>query len=91
MTCFSSKWILSHSTWYKSRRSGQGDADIIQEHPKMLIKMLEVVYGKPPDFCQIKRDSGGVPTPLLRSFLGIATSDDPEPKRKILPFQRKAY
>src|SRR5476649_262262 len=22
MTCFSSKWILSHSTWYKSRRSG---------------------------------------------------------------------
>src|ERR1035438_9506301 len=23
MTRFSSKWILSHSTWYKSRRSGQ--------------------------------------------------------------------
>ncbi|MGA2859140.1 MAG: hypothetical protein ABSE40_19905, partial [Candidatus Sulfotelmatobacter sp.] len=22
MTCFSSKWILSHSTWYKFRRSG---------------------------------------------------------------------
>jgi len=21
MTCFSSKWILSHSTWYKNRRS----------------------------------------------------------------------
>jgi len=26
MTCFSSKWILSHSTWYKFRRSGHGDA-----------------------------------------------------------------
>jgi hypothetical protein len=25
MTCFSSKWILSHSTWYKFRRSGQGE------------------------------------------------------------------
>ena len=24
MTCFSSKWILSHSTWYKFSRSGQG-------------------------------------------------------------------
>jgi hypothetical protein len=24
MTCFSSKWILSHSTWYKNRRSRQG-------------------------------------------------------------------
>src|ERR1700722_18433516 len=23
MTRFSSKWILSHSTWYKSRRSGR--------------------------------------------------------------------
>jgi hypothetical protein len=23
MTCFSSKWILSHSTWYNSCRSGQ--------------------------------------------------------------------
>jgi hypothetical protein len=23
MTRFSSKWILSHSTWYKFRRSGQ--------------------------------------------------------------------
>jgi len=23
MTCFSSKWILSHSTWYKFSRSGQ--------------------------------------------------------------------
>jgi hypothetical protein len=24
MPRFSSKWILSHSTWYKSRRSGHG-------------------------------------------------------------------
>jgi hypothetical protein len=24
MTRFSSKWILSHSTWYKFRRSGHG-------------------------------------------------------------------
>src|ERR1035437_7737546 len=26
MTRFSSKWILSHSTWYKFRRSGQAQA-----------------------------------------------------------------
>ena len=29
MTCFSSKWILSHSTWYKNRRSRH----LIKFHP----------------------------------------------------------
>jgi hypothetical protein len=30
MTCFSSKWILSHSTWYKFRRSGQKFAEAVE-------------------------------------------------------------
>src|SRR5450631_3707213 len=29
MTRFSSKWILSHSTWYKFRRSGQPAAKLV--------------------------------------------------------------
>ena len=67
-----------------------GDAAIIQEQPKMLAKMIEVVYGTPPDFRRIKQDTGGVPIPLLRSLLGFTTLDDPEPSRKILHFQKRA-
>jgi hypothetical protein len=31
MTRFSSKWILSHSTWYNFRRSRQAVDDLIEE------------------------------------------------------------
>jgi hypothetical protein len=33
MTRFSSKWILSHSTWYKFRRSGQWSSTEYTERP----------------------------------------------------------
>jgi hypothetical protein len=31
MTCFSSKWILSHSTWYKFRRSHSPTGEVNSE------------------------------------------------------------
>jgi hypothetical protein len=33
MTLVSSKWILSHSTWYKFRRSGQTSNDSTEGEP----------------------------------------------------------
>jgi hypothetical protein len=33
MSRFSSKWILSHSTWYKSCRSGHNPAAAVSDHP----------------------------------------------------------
>jgi Zn-dependent peptidase ImmA (M78 family) len=78
---------ISTRGWKKEE---PGDSTIVQEQPKMLPKMIDVVYGKPADFQRIKRDTGGVPIPLLRFLLGSTTSDDPEPNRKILAFQRRA-
>jgi Zn-dependent peptidase ImmA (M78 family)/DNA-binding XRE family transcriptional regulator len=68
-----------------------GDAAIIQERPRMLAKMVEVVYGHPPNFIQMKRDMGGAPVSLLRTLLGVTDfPDDPKPERKVLSFQKRA-
>jgi len=40
MTCFSSKWILSHSTWYKFRRSGQFFLAAAAQNIKRLVRFL---------------------------------------------------
>ncbi len=77
---------ISTRGWKKEE---PGDAAIVQEQPKMLARMIDVVYGKPPDFQRIKRDTGGAPIPLLRFLLGTP-SEDPEPNRKVLVFQRRA-
>jgi Zn-dependent peptidase ImmA (M78 family)/DNA-binding XRE family transcriptional regulator len=68
-----------------------GDTAIIQEQPRMLAKMVEVVYGHPPNFMQMKRDMGGAPVSLLRALLGVTQlPDDPAPERKVLSFQKRA-
>jgi Zn-dependent peptidase ImmA (M78 family)/transcriptional regulator with XRE-family HTH domain len=78
---------ISTRGWKKEE---PGDAAVVQEEPRMLSRMIDVVYGKPADFQRIKRDTGGVPIPLLRFLLGRAPSDDPEPSRKVLIFQKRA-
>ncbi len=78
---------ISTRGWKKEE---PGDAQVLQEQPKMLAKMIEVVYGTPPDFQRMKKDTGGVPIPMLRALLGCNLPSDPEPERKILPFQRRA-
>lgn len=47
-----------------------GDETVVQEHPKMLAKMVQVVYGNPPNFVKIKHDLCGAPVGLLRSLSG---------------------
>lgn len=46
-----------------------GDETAVQEQPKMLAKMVQVVYGNPPNFVKIN-DLCGAPVGLLRSLSG---------------------
>ena len=73
------------------RKEEPGDTAIAQEKPRMLAKMVEVVYGQPPNFIQMKRDMGGAPVALLRTLVGVGPHfpDDPKTERKILSFQRR--
>jgi Zn-dependent peptidase ImmA (M78 family)/transcriptional regulator with XRE-family HTH domain len=73
------------------RTKEPGDEDVPQEQPRMFAKMVEVVYGNPPNFTQMKRDMCGTPVSLLRSLLGHSLSppDPSGPGRKILSFQKK--
>ena len=70
-----------------------GDETVVQEQPKMLAKMVQVVYGNPPNFVKIKRDLCGAPVGLLRSLLGpsLPPEPTPEPQRsKVLSFYKRA-
>lgn len=70
-----------------------GDETVIQEQPRMLAKMVEVVYGNPPNFTKMKRDMCGAPVGLLRSLLGpsLPPEPSPEPQRsKVLSFYKRA-
>jgi Zn-dependent peptidase ImmA (M78 family)/transcriptional regulator with XRE-family HTH domain len=67
-----------------------GDSTVTQEQPRMLAKMVERVYGKPPNFMAMKRDMGGAPVALLRSLIEDTNTPDPEPRRKVLSFYRRA-
>lgn len=71
------------------RKEEPGDAAVKPERPRMFAKMVEVVYGNPPDFGRIKRDMGGAPVSLLRALIGENPSD-PDPNRRIIAFQRRA-
>jgi Zn-dependent peptidase ImmA (M78 family)/transcriptional regulator with XRE-family HTH domain len=74
------------------RKREPGDEAITQEQPRMLAKMVEVVYGNPPDFMQMKRDMCGTPVSLLRSLLGhsLPPPDPVGPDRKVLSFYKRA-
>lgn len=84
------KYLMMQVSSRGWRKEEPGDPNIVQEQPRMFSKMVEVVYGNPPDLQQMKRESGGVPIPLLRTILGTMPSDDPGSDRKILSFQKKA-
>jgi hypothetical protein len=71
------------------RKEEPGDAEIPQEQPRMFPKMVEIVYGNPIDWQQLKRDTGGVPTPLLKTLLGKISFDDPGSDHKVLSFQKR--
>jgi len=72
------------------RKEEPGDADIVQEQPKMFPKMVNFIYGNPPDLRRLKEDTGGVPIPLLRTLLDDAPTDGPEPNRKVISFRKRA-
>ena len=72
------------------RTEEPGDADILQEQPKMFSKMVAAVYGNPPNMQRIKKDTGGVPLPLLRSLLEDMRDNGPEPTKKVLSFRERA-
>jgi Zn-dependent peptidase ImmA (M78 family)/transcriptional regulator with XRE-family HTH domain len=84
------KYLMMQVSSRGWRKEEPGDADVLQEQPRMFLKMVEVVYGNPPNLHQMKRDSGGVPIPLLRTLLGTMPSNDPRTDRKVLSFQKKA-
>jgi Zn-dependent peptidase ImmA (M78 family)/DNA-binding XRE family transcriptional regulator len=78
---------VSSRGWKKEE---PGDANIPQERPRMFAKMVEVVYGNPPDLQRMKRDTGGVPIPLLRTLLGNIPTDGPDPSGKVISFYKRA-
>ena len=84
------KYLMMQISSRGWRKEEPGDADIPQEQPRMFPKMVELVYGNPPDWQQLKRDTGGVPTPLLKTLLGNSSLDDAGPDRKVLSFQKRA-
>jgi hypothetical protein len=71
------------------RKEEPGDATVVQEQPKLFSKMVTAIYGNPPDFQRIKKDSGNAPIPLLRSLIEAKT-DSPEPNRKVIAFKDRA-
>jgi Zn-dependent peptidase ImmA (M78 family) len=74
------------------RTKEPGDDAVTQEQPRMFAKMVEVIYGNPPNFLQMKRDMCGAPVSLLRSLLGnsMPPTDPAGPQRKVLSFYKKA-
>lgn len=71
------------------RREEPGDANVIQEQPKLFSKMVTAIYGNPPDFQRIKKDSGDAPIPFLRNLIEVKP-DGPEPKSKVIAFKDRA-
>lgn len=67
------------------------DDAIPQEKPKLFSKMLQTVYGNPPDWNRLRQDTAGAPLSLLRSIVGCASCPSPEPnKRGVISFDRRA-
>src|SRR5436190_21097432 len=72
MTRFSSKWILSHSTWYKFRRSGQpvselfaGLSDSVAKDTHGQMRKLSTRFR---DKSTVSRDDGNV----MQKFLWVS-------------------
>lgn len=62
-----------------------GDDEILQEQPRLFLKMITAVYGVPPDYQRMKADTGGVSIPLLRTL----TRDNSGPSGRLLSFAAK--
>jgi Zn-dependent peptidase ImmA (M78 family)/transcriptional regulator with XRE-family HTH domain len=56
------------SRGWRGHSGEPGDADIPQERPRALFKMVEVVYGNPPDWGRLRKETG-VPMRLLKALL----------------------
>lgn len=56
------------SRGWRSSSGEPGDADIPQERPRALFKMVEIIYGNPPDWARLRKDTG-VPMRLLKALL----------------------
>jgi hypothetical protein len=67
--------------WRTAKRE-PGDETVPQERPMALRKMVEVVYGKNPDFRQIRKDTG-IPLGLLKSLL-LRPDDGPSPSSVVV-------
>lgn len=84
------KYLMMQVSSKGWRKEEPGDATIVPEQPRMFSKMVSVVYGNPPNLQQLKRDTNGVPIPMLRTLLANVPPNDPGEDRKVLSFQRKA-
>jgi Zn-dependent peptidase ImmA (M78 family)/transcriptional regulator with XRE-family HTH domain len=83
------KYLMMQVSSKGWRKEEPGDGTIAQEAPKLFSKMINAVYGNPPDLQQMKRDTGGVPIPMIRNLLGNMPPSDPNADRKVLSFQKK--
>jgi hypothetical protein len=58
---------------WRTKKSEPGDETVPQEQPQAFRMMIEVVYGKNPDFRRIRKDTG-IPMGVLRSVLALGES-----------------
>src|SRR5271157_76150 len=72
MTRFSSKWILSHSTWYKFSRSGQYiSINVGSGSPQEAAEWLEYMTSVQPTTLAQERAANGHRAPYKVGYLGI--------------------
>lgn len=77
---------ISKKGW---RTEEPGDATVMQEQPKLFSKMVAAIYGNPPDFNRIRKDSGNAPLALLRTLIS-SKSEGPDPNSKVIAFRERA-
>lgn len=67
-----------------------GDSTVTQEKALLFSRMVEAIYGNPPDIARLRRDVGA-PVGLLRALIGTAPSTDPDTGAgRIVAFQKRA-
>src|ERR1700690_3347392 len=72
MSRFSSKWILSHSTWYKSCRSGQ-------DQPKLLMQGgFRILFGRRPSYLMLGTQPLPQPPTSMSFYSSVGSADWPK-------------
>ena len=77
---------VSKSGWRTKKRE-PGDEKIITEKPQLVLKLLESVYGAPPDLARMRRELG-IPLPLIRGLLHAQNGSSHKPSPVLTMAQR---